>query len=109
MKVAASFRLRKEWNGTDSKLLIHEYLQKHISSYISILKKIILKVKNYFTYGISLLVVTLIDFFLFKRIKELGVCYQCEAEFRNHSMITNLPAFDLELHDYYRNLKKDVR
>lgn len=60
----------------------------------------------YFTYGVSLLVVTLIDFFLFRRIKEVGICYQCQAEFRNHAPLVNLPAFDLELHDYYQNLKK---
>lgn len=60
----------------------------------------------YFTYGISLLLVTLIDFFLFKRIKEVGVCYQCGALFRQSSLIASLEPFNLQLFDYYRNLKE---
>lgn len=62
----------------------------------------------YFTYGISLLIVTLIDWFLFRRVGELGSCYQCQAEFRKSSLIQSLDPFDLEISDYYRNLvRKD--
>jgi uncharacterized CHY-type Zn-finger protein len=85
----------------------HVFKRKDFNQKLGIALIVVGVVLAYFTYGLSLLVVTLIDFFLFKRIKEVGICYQCEAEFRNHPMITNLPTFDLELHDYYRNLKKD--
>jgi len=58
----------------------------------------------YFTYGISLLAVTLIDWILFRRIGELGSCYQCKAEWRDSPLIEHLAPFDLEISDYYRNL-----
>jgi hypothetical protein len=60
----------------------------------------------YFTYGLSLLVVTLIDFFLVRRVREVGVCYQCQAEFRKSDLVDALKPFDLELFDYYRNLRE---
>jgi hypothetical protein len=58
----------------------------------------------YFTYGLSLLLVTLIDFFLFRRVKEVGICYQCKSEFRNSLLIDQLEPFNLQVFDYYKNL-----
>lgn len=59
----------------------------------------------YFTYGISLLMVTLIDFFLFRKIKEMGTCYQCKLEIRQSELIKTLEPFNLQILDYYKNLK----
>ena len=59
----------------------------------------------YFTYGISLLLVALVDWLIYKRVKDVGCCYSCEAQFRDSPMVAKLAPFNLELHDYYRNLK----
>lgn len=61
---------------------------------------------SYLTYGISLVAVTLIDFFLFRRVTEVGCCYQCHAQFRKSPMVAQMEPFELTLHDYYRNLKQ---
>ncbi len=37
---------------------------------------------SFWTYGISLLVVALIDLILYKTLKPMAVCYFCDAEFR---------------------------
>jgi hypothetical protein len=37
---------------------------------------------SFWTYGISLLVVALIDFILYRSLKPMAVCYLCDAEFR---------------------------
>lgn len=58
----------------------------------------------YFTYGLSLLAVTALDFFLFRRVKEVGICYQCQAELRNSTLIESLEPFKLPIFDYYKNL-----
>jgi len=63
----------------------------------------------YFTYGISLVVVTLLDWWLFRRVKELGVCYQCGSQFRGGDLIQKLEPFNLVLHDHYRNRNKDTK
>jgi len=84
----------------------HLYRRKDFNQKLGIFLVVIGVVLAYFTYGISLLVVTLIDFFLLKKIGEVGICYQCKTEFRHSGLVDDLPPFDLELFDYYRNLKK---
>jgi hypothetical protein len=59
----------------------------------------------YWTYGISLLAVTLIDWLLYKNVGEVGCCYRCQAQIRKTHQIKNLAPFDLKLHDYYRSLR----
>ncbi len=56
----------------------------------------------WWTYGISLLIVTVVDWWLYRRVGEVGCCYQCSAQFRG-AEVKHLGLFDLELHDYYRN------
>jgi hypothetical protein len=46
-----------------------------------------------FTYGISLAVFALIDFFLRKKIKSMVVCYRCGAEFRGFTPPPHLKGF----------------
>ncbi len=61
---------------------------------------------SFFTYGISLVVVTLLDWWLFRKVDEVGCCYLCRAVFRDGEVIRNLPHFDLVLHDHYRNVRE---
>lgn len=52
------------------------------------------------TYGISLAVAGLIDWWLFKRLQPLVCCYICDTEYRGLTM--QAPEFDLHLHEKYR-------
>lgn len=83
----------------------HLYRRKDFDQRLGILLVVIGVTLAYFTYGLSLLAVTLIDFLLFRRTKEVGICYQCKSEFRDSLAVEDLEPFDLELFDYYRNLK----
>lgn len=59
-------------------------------------------VLSFFTYGISLLFVTVLDLFLYFKVKEVAVCYGCSAVYRGYSGIPRLEPFQLVLHDHYR-------
>ncbi len=52
------------------------------------------------TYGISLAVAGIVDWFLFKRLKHLVVCYICDTEIKGS--VTDAPEFDLHLHEKYK-------
>jgi hypothetical protein len=61
----------------------------------------------YFTYGISLLVVTGLDWWLFRRVGDVGCCYLCGALFRGFPGVAALAPFNLVFHDHYRALKEN--
>lgn len=82
----------------------HLYRRKDFSQKWGIALVVLGVALAYYTYGLSLLVVTLIDFLLVRRTQELGICYQCKSEFRQSSLIERLEPFDLQLFDYYRSL-----
>ena len=42
------------------------------------------------TYGLSLVVVLLVDLILYRRVAELIVCYKCGAEFRGFGPIPEI-------------------
>ena len=83
----------------------HLYKQKDFNRKIGVGILVIGILFAYFTYGISLLVVTVIDFCLYRYVGEVGCCYQCQAQYRGTESVKKLEGFDLEMHDYYRNLK----
>ena len=47
-----------------------------------------------FTYGISLLALSLLDFLLYKRVKDAIECYGCKSEYKNINVPTNIKSFD---------------
>lgn len=83
----------------------HLYRQKDFNRKLGVGLVIVGVLLAYWTYGISLGVVTLIDWFLFRRVGEVGCCYRCLAQYRKSPLVDKMPTFDLELQDYYRNLK----
>lgn len=85
----------------------HTYRQKDFNRVLGVGLIVLGVALAYFTYGISLVVVTLIDWLLVRRVGEVGCCYQCHAQFRKSPIIATMEPFNLSLHDYYRNLKKD--
>lgn len=85
----------------------HTYRQKDFNRVLGVGLIVLGVALAYFTYGISLVVVTLIDWLLVRNVGEVGCCYQCHAQFRKSPLIATMDHFNLSLHDYYRNLKKD--
>lgn len=80
----------------------HLYRQKDFNRKLGIGLVVVGIFFAWWTYGLSLLFVTIVDWWLYRRVGEVGCCYQCPTQFRG-SEVAGLPAFDLELHDYYRS------
>lgn len=80
----------------------HLYRQKDFNRRIGMIILLAGIALSFFTYGISLLVVTFIDLLFYFKVKEVGVCYQCSAIFRGFKTTHRLPPFHLTLHDHYR-------
>ena len=51
------------------------------------------------TYGLSLVALWLLDLFLFRRLGNVVVCYNCQSIFRGVRNEDNTPEFDHEVHD----------
>lgn len=84
----------------------HLYRQKDFNRKVGVALLAFGIVFSYWTYGLSLLAVTLLDWWLYRKVGDVGCCYRCQSQFRNDSQVGLIPAFDLELYDYYQNLKK---
>lgn len=82
----------------------HLYRQKDFNRKLGIGLVVVGIFFAWWTYGVSLVLVTLIDWWLYRQVGEVGCCYKCPTQFRG-PQISRLPAFNLELHDYYRSLK----
>jgi hypothetical protein len=82
----------------------HLYKQKDFNKNIGVGLIVVGVLLAYFTYGLSLVAVTLIDWLLTRYVGQVGVCYQCHAQFRKSPQIERLESFNLSLFDYYKNL-----
>gem|GEM_PF-487712 len=51
------------------------------------------------TYGLSLLGVTILDYVVWRMVKEVVVCYQCQAVHRGYPAGPEVKPFDLVIHD----------
>ncbi|HET8772544.1 MAG TPA: hypothetical protein VFP80_02085 [Thermoanaerobaculia bacterium] len=51
------------------------------------------------TYGISLLAVTILDYIVWRVVKDVIVCYRCQAVHRGYPPNPAIKPFDLVLHD----------
>ena len=62
-----------------------------------------------FTYGISLPVLILADWILYRRVSDLVVCYRCQAEFREFGVIPEeVRTFDHHTAELYETPKTEV-
>lgn len=59
----------------------------------------------YWTYGLSLVAVLVLDFIISKQVGEVGICYLCDTQFRGEK-VSALPEFELALYDHYQNRKR---
>ena len=51
------------------------------------------------TYGLSLLGVTILDYIVWRLVKNVVVCYQCQAVHRGYAYAESVKPFDLVIHD----------
>jgi hypothetical protein len=51
------------------------------------------------TYGLSLLGVTILDYIVWRMVKDVIVCYQCQAVHRGYPPNPAIKPFDLVIHD----------
>lgn len=80
----------------------HLYQQKDFNRRIGVGLIIAGIVLAYWTYGLSLLVVAILDFIIRRKVGDVGICYACKAEYRGDE-VGKLPEFELVLHDHYQN------
>ena len=83
----------------------HLYRQKDFNRAIGLGILLVGVLLSFFTYGISLIIFALFDWWLYRRIDEVGCCYKCGAIYREYEWIKELQPFNLEMYDYYKNLK----
>lgn len=55
------------------------------------------------TYGLSLLVLSLVDYLLYRRIKDSAECYKCKSEFKDTGIPHHLKPFDHHIAELYES------
>ncbi len=77
------------------------YLQKDFPRKIAIPIVILGMIAVPFSYGISLIVVALIDFIIFRRTPWMLVCYRCRSEYRGFTHDPKFTEFDRNTGELY--------
>jgi hypothetical protein len=75
------------------------YFQKDFNRATGITLVVIGAVFVPWTYGLSLLGVTILDYIVWRVVKDVIVCYQCQAVHRGYPANPALKPFDLVIHD----------
>ncbi len=75
------------------------YFQKDFNRATGITLVVIGAVLAPFTYFISLVAVTILDYIIWRIVKDVIVCYECQAVHRGYPKNPELKAFDLATHD----------
>jgi DNA-directed RNA polymerase subunit RPC12/RpoP len=78
------------------------YVQKDFNRVIGVILVVIACILAPFTYFLSLLVVTLLDVFLFRKLSLVTVCYGCEGVYRGQPLSPEHLGFRLAIRDKYR-------
>jgi ribosomal protein L31 len=75
------------------------YQQKDFNRKLGVVFFVIAAILSIWTYGLSLLALYLIDLGLFRRLRNIAICYNCHTIFRNVSNINEIAGFDHEMND----------
>jgi hypothetical protein len=75
------------------------YKQKDFNRKIGVLLFAIAAILSIWTYGISLVVLYVMDLLLFKKLGMVTVCYKCLTNFRKVKNIDEIRDFDHEMND----------
>lgn len=77
------------------------YLQKDFPRKIAIPIVILGMIAVPFSYGVSLIIVAIIDWLIFRRTKWMLVCYRCRAEYRGFTPHEKFKEFDRHTGELY--------
>lgn len=75
------------------------YKQKDFNRKIGVALFILAAILSIWTYGISFIVLYIFDFFLFKKLGEIVICYKCNTIFRNVENVADIHPFNHEMND----------
>jgi hypothetical protein len=75
------------------------YQQKDFSRKIGVSLFVVAAILSIWTYGLSFVVLYVADFFLFKKLRYIAVCYKCNTIFRAAKNINDIHGFDHEMND----------
>ncbi len=75
------------------------YSQKDFNRKLGVILFVIAAILSIWTYGISFIILYAFDFFLFKKLKPIVICYKCQTIFRNVANISKFQGFDHEMND----------
>jgi len=75
------------------------YFQKDFNRRTGITLVVIGSIFVPWTYGLSLLGVTILDYIVWRIVKDVIVCYDCQAVHRGYPPNPRLEPFDLVIHD----------
>lgn len=75
------------------------YFQKDFNRTTGIALVVVGAVFVPWTYGLSLLGVTILDYIVWRLVKDVIVCYRCQAVHRGYPANPALKPFDLVIHD----------
>ena len=77
------------------------YVKKNFNQLLGCLIIFIGAVLVPLTYGISLLVLALFDYLLYKRVEDCLQCYKCKLEFRGANFTGSFDSFDHHIAELY--------
>lgn len=75
------------------------YSQKDFNRKIGVFLFVVAAVLSIWTYGLSFIVLYIFDFALFKRLRPVAICYNCNAVFRKVANILDIGVYDHEMND----------
>lgn len=75
------------------------YIQKDFNRKVGVFLFVVAAILSIWTYGISLIVLYLVDLFLFKKLKMIAICYKCLTIFRRVKNSEEISPFDHEMND----------
>jgi hypothetical protein len=75
------------------------YKQKDFNRIIGVALFVIAAILSIWTYGLSLVVLYLVDLFLFKKLALVAICYKCRTNFRRVKNMMEIRDYDHEMND----------
>lgn len=75
------------------------YKQKDFNRVIGVTLFVIAAIASIWTYGLSLVVLYLMDLFLFRKLSLVAICYKCKTNFRRLANMNEIRDYDHEMND----------
>lgn len=75
------------------------YKQKDFNRKIGVMLFVMAAILSIWTFGISLIVLYLLDLLLFRKLALVAICYKCQTNFRGLKNMAQIRDFDHEMND----------